>query len=113
MLPKRIIVKPQITSTKNFGKYCQRKQVHSTSQYENDDKENQQNSTNIQHVTVDVCKKIRKRSPRKSSKICDERTKIERFHGFVVFKEEELGMDPEFMAMIQPQRIDNDVDTDE
>lgn len=43
----------------------------------------------------------------------DTRGKGEIFNGFPVFKEEELDIDAELMALIQPQRIDNDVDTDE
>jgi hypothetical protein len=38
---------------------------------------------------------------------------VERFNGYVVFKDEDIGFDPEFINMTRPIRMDNDVDTDE
>ena len=74
------------------------------------DKENVEGLGNRIMSTVDMTKKIRKTSPKKGFQ-----NKIARdyFNGVPVYQQSELRFDQELRNLIQPQRIDNDVDTDE
>ena len=74
------------------------------------DKENVEGLGNRIMSTVDMTKKIRKTSPKK---IYESRVARECFNGVPVYRDSELGFDHELRNLVQPQRIDNDVDTDE
>ena len=75
-----------------------------------EDKENVAGLGNRIMNTVDMTKKIRKTSPKK---IHENKITRECFHGVPVYRDSELGFDQELRNLVQPQRIDNDVDTDE
>lgn len=115
MLPRKLtstqlLQKPQMF----FGKHGNKaKKAEKKNKYEsNAEKENQPGMDNRPIATVDLTKKIKKLSPKKIIKPAPVE-KEERIHGVRVFREDELDMDMELRNMIIPQRIDNDVDTDE
>ena len=114
MLARKIFLESKSTRDKKFVKQveekdkkkCEKKRTHEHQV----DKENIEGLENRMNNTVDMTKKIRKMSPKEG--IPNKAIK-ECINGVPVYQDSSLGFDEELRAMIQPQRIDNDVDTDE